>query len=103
MTNSPSRNTIGSRSQAAAHCGVPYLRQIVTFGERRTLARGHLQAHAWNGHLLTARLTPLGRRLATRRHVVCTRVRLAGSYGDARVLRWTIRLKVPRGRTGVSW
>jgi hypothetical protein len=65
-------------------------------GTHRLLARGRLPAGRWEERLLTARLTPLGRQLASRPHGVRARLRLAGYYTGGPVLRWTIRLKVPR-------
>jgi RTX calcium-binding nonapeptide repeat (4 copies) len=75
----------------------PALRLGEARGKRRTLARGKLPLRAWTRHMLTARLTPLGRRLATRPHGVRARVRVAGFYGGHRTLRWSIRLKVRAG------
>jgi len=65
-------------------------------GKRRLVARGHLSAGVWEAHLVTARLTPLGRRLASRPRGLRVRVRLVGYYTTGPVLRWTIRLRVPR-------
>ncbi len=77
-------------------CGPGPLRLREAGGSRRTLALGHLPADRWQGRLVGARLTPLGRRLATRRHGVAARVLLTGYYREGPPLRWTIRLKVPR-------
>jgi hypothetical protein len=75
----------------------PVLRLQEARGMRRTLARGQLPARAWNGHRLTARLTQLGRRLATRRHGTRALVRITGYYDHGPALRWTIHLKLPLG------
>ena len=64
-------------------------------GDRRTLATGDLPVGAWYGRRLTARLTPLGRRLASRARGVRARVRLTGYFYDGSGLSWTIRLKLP--------
>lgn len=76
-------------------CGPGRLRMRETRGDRRTVAIGHLPAGRWYGRRVTARLTPLGRRLATRRDGVRARVRLTGYFSKG-PLAWTIRLKVPR-------
>ena len=64
-----------------------------TSSGHRLLARGALRSGNWRDHRLTARLTPHGRLVASRRHGVRAVVRLDESGRTA--LRWTIRLRVP--------
>jgi RTX calcium-binding nonapeptide repeat (4 copies) len=76
-------------------CGPGPLRLREAAGTRRMLANGHLPAGEWAARLVNVRLTALGRSLATRRHGVRARVRLADYYPGRPRLRWSIRLKVP--------
>jgi hypothetical protein len=83
-------------SLVLASCGPGRLRLREAGGRRRTLARGVLPGGAWEGRLVSARLTPLGRRLAARPQGVRARLRLAGYHSDGPAMRWAIRLKVSR-------
>lgn len=84
--------------------GYGTLRLREASGQHRLLARGRFPS-GHRSELVKARLTPLGRRLASRRRGVKTKVALihnvpAGEdegrpYGYAVQLRWIIRLKVP--------
>jgi RTX calcium-binding nonapeptide repeat (4 copies) len=89
---------VGDSPSLYLPCGPGRLRLSEAVGGRRLLAKGRLPAGEWGrrGRLVNVRLTALGRRLATRRHGVRARVRLAGYYRDGPALRWSIRLKVPR-------
>jgi hypothetical protein len=64
-------------------------------GRRSLLARGRLKRGHWDQDDLRARLTPRGRRLASRRHGVRAIVRLEED-GLGPPLRWTIRLRARR-------
>ena len=89
-------NEDGDGTSPYLTCGPGPLRLREHDGERRMLAQGRLPAGEWAGRLVNVRLTALGRRLATRRHGVRARVRLAGYNPGSPALRWNIRLKVPR-------
>jgi hypothetical protein len=76
-------------------CGPGTLRLREVDGRQRVLAAGRFPAGRWDGRMVTARLTALGRRLAARRQGVHAKVRLGGYYPAGPSLRWSIRLKVP--------
>ena len=92
----PYTSDAGVDSLVLASCGPGRLRLREAGGRRRTLARGDLPSGAWEGRLVSARLTPLGRRLATRPQGVRARLRLAGYHSGGPAMRWAIRLKVSR-------
>jgi hypothetical protein len=67
-------------------------------GEHRRLGVGRFPPGRWTNRSVRVVLTPLGRRLASRRLGVRATVRLTIDS----VIRWTIRLKVPRATRGAG-
>jgi RTX calcium-binding nonapeptide repeat (4 copies) len=60
----------------------------------RVLGSGTFPRGRWEGRMVRVRLTPLGRRLASRRHGVRATINIRRSRTDE-PLRWVIRLKIP--------
>jgi len=71
------------------------VRLTETFGRHRLLGRRAFPRGRWTGRMVGVRLTPVGRRLASRRRGVRARITIRGlRIGSP--LRWTIQLQVPR-------
>jgi Ca2+-binding RTX toxin-like protein len=81
---------VASRVRA---CGGGQLRLRELGSRRRTLAVGRLPLGQWEGRVVRAQLTPLGRRLIARRRGVKASVRVGGSFGTGSALRWAMRLE----------